>query len=186
MTAKQPDATPQEAGYEALRQRAVEAIDAAHPNGPKDQGLAAPELYGVIRIVSTGVLRQLQEEGVGEAGTLAIRLGEAAAPDDTADLSYVVAERYRKAQGMREGGTDANAQAQQRRMALLAGAAGETAVAVVGSVLNPRQLTPLVRSGRNAVLEYETATYASDGASLLKGLLDRAEEAARQDEAQAA
>jgi hypothetical protein len=59
-------------------------------------------------------------------------------------------------------------------------------VAVVGSVLNPDNLTPLVASGQKAVLEYGTATHKSAGVNLLTGLLNQTEVAASQPETRAA
>ena len=78
---------------------------------------------------------------------------------------------------MAESGVDANAQAQQARMALLANAAGETALAVVSSVVNPDRLDILIKSGRKTVDDYDTETHKSGGVELLNDLLDQAETA---------
>ncbi len=179
MTTHKPEAVPQEGNYDVLRQRVIDMVDTMHADDAANQELAAPELSAVIRVASEGVLRQLQERGVREAGTLAIRLGEAAQLDNLADLSHTVADRYTSAQGRRESGVDSNAQAQQRRMALLAGAAGETAVTIVASVITPDSVAALTARGHNAVQEYDTAAHRSSGTDLLNGLLKQAEESAQ-------
>lgn len=173
MTANTPDTITLMGDYDTLRQRVV---DAAHDFGledPSERELTTPELSSVILLTSQGVLRQLQEEGVAEAGTLAIKLGHVVDADELADLSYTVSEHY--AAG--ESSVDANAQAQYQRMARLAKAAGKTAGTIVNSVLKPENVSSVAADSRNAVLDYRITALTKAGADLLNGLIMQAEQA---------
>lgn len=171
-----PAATPstEEAAFGALQAHITDALAA---DGQEAGSLAPVQVQGLIRLASLDILDRLQAEGVREASSLAQSLKDAAKGDESADLVVDVAARLDRAQGMRGIGEGGHTQSLQRRKALLATATGETAVAVVASVLNPSVVPKLVASGREAVQDFRRVR-RSRAVPLLHDLLNRAEASA--------
>ncbi|HXE09911.1 MAG TPA: hypothetical protein VN554_00625 [Verrucomicrobiae bacterium] len=171
-----PSATPvtEPDRFSALQQRIGDALAA---EGKAVQDLSAVQVQGIVRLAELDILGSLEADGVREAGSLARSLEDAAKGDENADLVLTVASRLDTAQGRREEGSGAHTQSLQYRKALLATATGETAVAVVASVLNPDSVPRLVNSGRESVQDFRRIR-KSRAVPLLHDLLNRAEASA--------
>ena len=132
----------------------------------------------MVDLVSHGILKQLKARGVAEASILAMQLGSSSG--NLTALSQTLAESNKEHERGIGWGIDRsanlNAQAGQEK-SLLARAAGETAVAVVASVLTPDKFMPLAASSREAVSEYGAADRTGRGGDLLENLLEQAETA---------
>lgn len=141
---------------------------------PGIEVLDVQELQTVFRLASNGVLRRLSDQGVRGAFGLQGKLDAVAETDGFADI-HDVAERLRRAEAMGAELGDANAQAEQHRLGLLADAVGGTASAIVASVLTPDGAEHVITRARSMVGEYRSGSKSDPTRSILDGFLDEVE-----------